>query len=128
MRVARCGEAPLPPPFLPGVFTGDEAAVAHELAGSVKPCEIPQFGDQGDGSSERDPTPRLECFPHRRPAPGLDQGLQFRFPALPPCGLLGHARTYLEDNLLAGVGQTTSANHQEAVVHPPGLIANVLAE
>ncbi len=56
MSVARLGDTPLPTALPTGVFTGNEAKVAHELTGVRKTGQVAQFGNQGDGSRELDPT------------------------------------------------------------------------
>src|SRR6266702_3336892 len=59
-----------------GVFTGDEAQIAHELSGILKTGKVAQFGNQGDGRDEWHAAQGAKGFSHWQPAPALPPRLE----------------------------------------------------
>src|SRR5206468_5206951 len=76
--VPRLSDAPLTAALPGGVFTRDEAQVAHELAGVLKARQVAQFGNERDRSDELHAAQGLNGLHDRRPTPALHQGGEFR--------------------------------------------------
>ena len=60
MRIPRLRNAPAPDAQTAGVFTGDGAAVAHELTRPRESGELADFGHDGDRRDVSDAAQRLE--------------------------------------------------------------------
>ena len=60
MCVAGLGDAALPSFRATGIFTGNQAAVGHELPGGAKTRDLTELGDDGDRGDLRNATKGLE--------------------------------------------------------------------
>ena len=70
--VAHFGDAALNSILAGGVFAGDQAKIAHELAGMSETVEIAEFGDEGGGVEEGHATKGHQGFDDGFPTPAGD--------------------------------------------------------
>src|SRR2546426_11409991 len=121
----------LPPPLSGRVLRGREAEVAHQLARSVEPREIPEFGDHDDGTGELDPAQRLDRLDHRGQPPARHLLVQLGLQALQSLVLLGDGAHVLLENDLLRPGRTHHLGQpaeMRGIPVGPTLVANVLPQ
>jgi hypothetical protein len=77
----------------------------HQLAGILKPGQVPEFGHKGHGDGELDTPQRLQRLDHRRQASGIHVVLPFSPQTLQAFGLfMNRAHVCLENNRLHRCG------------------------
>jgi hypothetical protein len=65
MRIAGCGDRPLPGSLGTGILRGDQPQEFHELSGSIEAGQVAEFRHRGDSDGELAPTQGLEGLDHR---------------------------------------------------------------
>jgi hypothetical protein len=111
--MARFGDGALAAPLTGGILRGNQAQELHELSGISEAGEVAEFGDRGDRRRELDAAECLKGLDHRLQAPRCDLLVALLVETLEAFGVLGdRADIFLEDELLRGGGQTTSASRR----------------
>jgi hypothetical protein len=131
MRVTGFSDRALPASLSTRVFGGDQAQMFHQLSGILEAGQVAQFGYDGHGDRELNPTHGLERLDHRLQAPGFDLLLQFLLQSLEAVGVLvDRADVFLVNDLLRRGGTDHFREPPQMGWAPggPARIADIVAE
>ena len=116
------------PPWLAfiarGVFAGNQAQIAHQLAGMTEAVEVAEFGDEGGGVEEGNPRNAIKArTTGSQRQPGMARAI-FPVVTFQSVGGLGDAiKHFLKGDLLDGKGQLEFGEITEMGRGPGGLSA-----
>ena len=97
------GDPTLPARATTGIFRRNQSDERRQLTRRVKPSEIAEFGDGGDGDQELDAAYGLQRLDHRIEAPRGRALEEFRFETLEAIDLfIDGSHGFLKDDLLCG--------------------------